>query len=740
MKEVLSESFKHTLMTQGYGDPFSVLGMHKSDKGGLFIRVCYPNADRIEVISFDESQVLGAMDKIHPFGLFQRNFPAAKNFFPYKLRIYFGDGRSYVSEDPYRFEPVLSDFDLHLMGEGTHKNLYDKLGAHLIRHQGVDGVLFAVWAPNARRVSVVGNFNTWDGRRHMMRNRAGHGVWEIFIPDLKEGEFYKYEIVDNRGQVLPLKADPVGFAAELRPNTASAIYNSKRYRWADEVWMNRRKEYQDPLHKPMSIYEVHLGSWRRNSLEGNRFLTYRELAQELPEYVKYMGFTHVEFLPVSEHPFDGSWGYQALGLYAPTARYGNPDDFKFLVDCLHQEGIGVIIDWVPAHFPKDTYGLDYFDGTALYEYADTRKGEQKDWGTKVYNYGRNEVANFLLANALFWLREYHIDGLRVDAVASMLYLDYARKDGEWVPNQYGGHENIEAISFLRRLNEWVYAENSGAVTFAEESTSWPMVSRPTYVGGLGFSFKWNMGWMNDSLQYMHRESVHRKYHQSEMTFSLVYAFNENFILPLSHDEVVHGKGPLIDKMSGDMWQKFANLRAYFGFMYAHPGKQLLFMGNEFAQDHEWRYDDSLSWNELLNPQHSGVQRLVKDLNALHVEEPALHQLDFEEAGFEWIDGSDVEHSVISFIRKSKDPDDFVVCVSNFTPQPLYNYKVGVNRAGIYTEIFNSDNPIYGGSGVGNFGDLKTDNNGWNFKRYALNLTIPPLATIILKPKVLQKEE
>ncbi len=740
MKENLSASFKHILMSEGYGDPFSVLGIHKSDNGGLFIRVCYAGADKIEVISYDETKVLGVMDKIHSYGLFQLNLPEEKEFFAYKLHVYFLDGRNYIMEDAYRFEPVLSDFDLHLINEGTHKNLYDKLGAHLMRHQGVDGVFFAVWAPNAKRVSVVGNFNTWDGRRHMMRNRAGRGVWEIFIPNLVEGEFYKYEIVDNKGQVLPLKADPVGFAAELRPNTASAVYNPKRYQWNDKAWMDARKENQDPLHKPMSIYEMHLGSWRRNSMEGNRYLTYRELARELPEYIKYMGFTHVEFLPVSEHPFDGSWGYQTLGLYAPTARYGNPDDFKFLVDCLHQEGIGVIIDWVPAHFPKDTYGLDYFDGTALYEHADTRKGEQKDWGTKVYNYGRNEVANFLLANALFWLREYHIDGLRVDAVASMLYLDYGRKDGEWIPNQYGGHENIEAISFLRRLNEWVYAENTGAVTFAEESTSWPMVSRPTYLGGLGFTFKWNMGWMNDTLQYMHRDAVHRKYHQSEMTFSFVYAFNENFVLPLSHDEVVSGKGPLIDKMTGDRWQKFASLRAYFGFMYAHSGKQLLFMGDEFAQDHEWRYNDSLSWNLLLNWDHSGVQKLVRDLNHLHIEQPALHELDFEEAGFEWIDGADVEHSVISFIRKSKNPDDFLVCVSNFTPTTLYDYKVGVNQAGIYREIFNSDNMCYGGSGVLNSGDLHTLEMGWNFKRHSLNLTIPPLATIILKPEQLKKEE
>jgi len=734
MKEILSEKFKQHLMREGDGDPFSFLGMHETDdKKGVFIRVCYPGADKIFVLSADGKKELAVMDKIHPYGLFQARF-SDSSFFKYKLRICFLGGRYYEAFDPYAFGPTLSDFDLYLLGQGTHKNLYDILGAHLTEHEGIKGVRFAVWAPNARRVSVIGNFNTWDGRRHMMRNRANTGIWELFIPELVEGEYYKYEIVDNKGQVQPLKADPIAFHAELRPNTASIVYDPKRYVWSDSLWMKKRKEQQDPLHQPMSIYEVHLGSWRRNSLEQNRFLTYRELAKELPEYVKYMGFTHVEFLPVSEHPFDGSWGYQAIGLYAPTSRYGTPDDFKFLVDSLHQAGIGVIIDWVPAHFPKDKYGLDYFDGTALYEHADNRKGEHKEWGTKVYNYGRNEVSNFLLANALFWLREYHIDGLRVDAVASMLYLDYGRKSGEWVPNQYGGHENIEAIQFLRRLNEWVYAENSGALTFAEESTSWPMVSRPTYVGGLGFSFKWNMGWMNDSLQYMHRESVHRKFHQSEMTFSFVYAFNENFVLPLSHDEVVHGKGPLIDKMTGDKWQKFANLRAYLGFMYAHPGKKLLFMGNEFAQDHEWRYDDSLSWNLLLNERHSGVQKLVKDLNELHRDQPALSMFDFEEKGFEWIDGSDVEHSVISFMRKTDDEKDFIVSVSNFTPVPLYNYKVGVPIGGVYHEIFNSDNLRYGGGDVLNKGDLIASDKGWNFKPFALNLTLPPLSTIYLKRK------
>ena len=734
MKDNLSPSFMHQMMTCGYGDPFTILGMHPSDVSGVFIRVCYPGADKIEVLSYEEEETLATMNRIHEYGLFQANFPNIKEFFKYKLRIFFTGGHSYVTEDPYRFQPILTDFDIHLLCEGTHKNLYDKLGAHLMTVDGVKGVFFAVWAPNASRVSVIGNFNTWDGRRHMMRNRANTGMWELFIPGLVEGEYYKYEIVDNRGQVLPLKSDPLAFYAEVRPNTASIVYDPTRYIWQDKEWMEQRKETADPLHKPMTIYEVHLGSWRRNSLEGNRFLTYREMAKELPEYVKYMGFTHVEFLPVSEHPFDGSWGYQTLGMYAPTSRYGSPDDFKYLVDTLHQNGIGVIIDWVPAHFPKDAHGLANFDGTALYEHADVRKGEQLDWGTKIYNFGRNEVANFLLANALFWLREYHVDGLRVDAVASMLYLDYSRKPGEWIPNEFGGRENIEAINFLRRLNEWVYAEQSGAVTFAEESTSWPMVSRPTYLGGLGFTFKWNMGWMHDTLDYMHQDPIYRKYRQNEITFSFVYAFHENFVLPLSHDEVVHGKGPMIDKMPGDTWQKFANLRGYYTYMYAHPGKKLLFMGNEFAQDREWKFNDSLAWHLLLNSNNVGIQRLIKDLNELHKTEKALYELDFEEKGFEWIDGSDADRSVVSFKRKAKDSEDFIIVVSNFTPVVWENYKVGTDEAGVYEEIFNSDNLKYGGSDVLNKGDLQTVVPGWNFKEYALNLTLPPLATIILRPK------
>lgn len=726
----LSQHFMNHMMTHGHGDPFTVLGMHFADEGGIFIRVCFPEAEHIDIVTPDGKKIC-TMNKIHDKGLFQADFPDKKKFFAYRLLIHFYNGFGMLTEDAYRFSPTLSDYDMYLINTGNHKNLYDVLGAHVITHEGVKGIRFAVWAPNAQRVSVVGRFNGWDGRRAMMRNRAGKGFWEIFIPHLKEGELYKYEIVNNKGQILPLKTDPVGFWTEMRPNSASIVYNPTRYQWNDKKWIQKRKK-ADALHEPLSIYEVHLGSWRRNSLEDNRWLTYREMAKELPEYLHYMGFTHVEFLPVSEHPFDGSWGYQTLGLYAPTSRYGTPDDFKFLVDTLHQEGFGVILDWVPAHFPKDAHGLAHFDGTELYEHPDPRRGEQEEWGTKVYNFGRTEVSNFLLANALYWIREFHIDGLRVDAVASMLYLDYGHAPGKWLPNIYGGRENLEAIAFLRKLNEWVYAEELGATISAEESTAWPMMSRPTYLGGLGFTYKWNMGWMNDTLRYIHRESVHRKYHQDELTFSFVYAFNENYILPLSHDEIVSGKGPILDKATGDMWQKFATVRAYYAFMFGHPGKQLLMMGDEFAQDHEWKYDGSLSWHELLDARHSGVQRMVKDLNELHKTQKPLYELDFEREGFEWIDGSDFEHSIVSFIRKAKDENDFIIVVSNFTPAVYHNYRIGTNIGGIYEEIFNSDNTIYGGSGILNSGELQTKEENSDGKKYTLELTIPPLATIMLR--------
>ncbi|MBO7257385.1 MAG: 1,4-alpha-glucan branching protein GlgB, partial [Alphaproteobacteria bacterium] len=590
-----------------------------------------------------------------------------KEFVPYYFRITLYDDNTYDAEDTYRFWPVLGDMDLYLFGEGTHYKSYEKLGAHLITHQGVEGVSFAVWAPNAKRVSVVGSFNDWDGRRHLMRPRGSSGIWELFIPGLKEWDMYKYEIVGANGDLLPLKIDPVGFAYEMRPKTGTLVFNRNAYEWQDSEWIKEGRAKANDLSSPISIYEVHFGSWRRNSLEGNRWLTYREMAEELPAYVKYMGYTHVEFLPLAEYPFDGSWGYQSTGLYAPTSRYGTPNDFKYLIDKLHEAGIGVIMDWVPAHFPKDAFGLCQFDGTALYEHADPKKGEHKDWGTKIYNYSRAEVANFLLSNALFWIREYHIDALRVDAVASMLYLDYSRKEGEWIPNEYGGRECIEAIHFLRRLNELVFGENNGATTFAEESTSWPMVSRPTYIGGLGFGYKWNMGWMHDTLKYIAEDPIHRKYHHNQLTFSMIYAWTENFALPISHDEVVHGKGSMFNKMPGDEWQKFANLRAYYTYMFTHPGKKLLFMGNEFAQDWEWNSEESLRWHLLDYPMYKGMQNCVRDLNLMYKGNAPLYEEDFDSRGFEWIDHSDCDDSVISYIRRGHNYDDYVIVVCNFTP-------------------------------------------------------------------------
>ena len=744
MKYLPSSEIIKDIETTGYGDPFAVLGMHEGADGGLFIRVFEPDAERIEVAVLDFKTgrigaVKGFMEKISSAGLFQAEYPKGTDFFTYLLKITLKNGAVYEAIDPYQFLPVLSGEDVYLISEGTQKNLYDKLGAHLTEHQGVKGVHFAVWAPNAYRVSVVGPFNNWDGRRCVMRPLGGSGVWEIFMPGLKAGELYKYEIINKDGVPMPLKSDPVGFFQEVRPKNASVVYDLSSYKWQDEGWVKEGRKQANALSAPISIYEVHLGSWRFNVEEG-RPLSYREMAEQLPAYVKESGFTHVEFLPVTEHPFDGSWGYQVIGMYAPTSRYGTPDDFKALVDALHNAGIGVIIDWVPAHFPKDANGLSFFDGTALYEHEDIRKGEHLGWGTKVYNYGRSEVANFLLSSALFWIREYHVDGIRVDAVASMLYLDYDREPGKWLPNEYGGRENIEAIAFLRTFNEWVYAEKADVVTFAEESTAWPMVSRPTYLGGLGFTFKWNMGWMHDTLQYMHRDPIARKYHQNEITFSFVYAFSENFVLPLSHDEVVHGKGPLIDKMPGDWWQKRANLRACLAFMYAHPGKKLLFMGGEFGQTTEWHYDQSLSWHLLENPEHRQIWQLVLDLNRLYKEESFLGELDFSPEGFEWIDGSDVDNSVVSFIRKGKKKDEVLMVVCNFTPVVRPNYRVGTDTPGVYEEILNTDDAKYGGSGVVNLGPLQTQAPGWNFKKYALNLTLPPLAVVFIRLKQAMPEE
>jgi len=630
--------------------------------------------------------------------------------------------------------PFLTDYDLHLLSEGTHYRSHEKLGAHLAEKDGVQGVRFAVWAPNAERVSVFGDFNNWDTGAHPMHSRGGSGIWESFVPGVGPGSLYKYRIDSRYNGYKVDKADPYGFAAEIRPQTASKVWDLSGYSWGDREWMAGRGR-RHATGAPISIYEVHLGSWRRVPEEGGRWLTYSELAHQLVEYVTHMGFTHVELLPVTEHPFDGSWGYQTVGYFAPTSRFGTPNDFMYLVDTLHQHGIGVILDWVPAHFPSDEHGLAYFDGTHLYEHADPRQGQHPDWGTLVFNYGRREVSNFLLSNALFWFEKYHIDGLRVDAVASMLYLDYGRREGEWIPNRYGGRENIEAVEFLRRFNELSYREHPDVLTLAEESTAWPMVSRPTYLGGLGFGYKWNMGWMHDMLDYMSKESIYRKYHHGNITFGLVYAFSENFVLPFSHDEVVHGKGSMIGKMPGDDWQKFANLRLLYGFMTAHPGKKLLFMGQEFGPWREWNHDTSLDWSLLEHPPHAGLQRWLRDLNTLYRGEPALHELDCEAAGFEWIDCNDSESSVVTFLRRGANPEDAVLFACNFTPVPRHNYLVGAPAGGAWREVLNSDAPLYGGSGQGNMGGVQAAPVGAHGRPYALNLTLPPFGIVAFKRAV-----
>jgi 1,4-alpha-glucan branching enzyme len=617
---------------------------------------------------------------------------------------------------------ALTPFDHHLVTQGTHLGLHHKLGAHVADECGRAWVRFAVWAPNARAVSVVGDFNGWDAGRHPMRSN-GSGIWETFVDGARAGALYKFHIVAESGEVLPLKADPLAQMQEMPPRSASVVAPGSRYAWTDSGWMNARAA--DMRRRPMSIYEVHLGSWGRNDSGG--FLTYRELAARLIPYVKEMGFTHIELMPLAEHPFYGSWGYQPLGLFAPSSRYGDPDDLRFLIDRAHGTGIGVILDWVVSHFPEDAHGLGRFDGTNLYEHADPRQGRQTEWNTLIYNYGRTEVANFLLCNALAWLEDYHVDGLRADAVASILYLDYAKKEGEWIPNVHGGRENLDAANFLRRLNEVIYERIPGAFTIAEESTAWPMVSKPTYLGGLGFGFKWNMGWMNDTLRYIKHEPVHRKYHHDDLTFGLIYAFHENFILPLSHDEVVYGKGSMLSKMPGDVWQKFANLRCYLSFFFTHPGKKLLFMGAEIAQWNEWDHEKSLDWHLLAKPDHHGMQALVRDLNHLYAGEPALHERDCESEGFAWIASHDQDNSVIAYVRYGADRSDFVVVVCNFTPVVRHGYRLDVPRGGRYREIFNSDSAYYGGTNVGNGGDVETNSQ-------TLALTLPPLGALILKPR------
>jgi 1,4-alpha-glucan branching enzyme len=646
----------------------------------------------------------------------------------YCLRFRRGEAQ-WEEGDPYRFPPILGETDLHFLAEGTHRRLYEKLGAHPATVADTEGVNFAVWAPNAQRVSVVGDFNGWDGRRHPMRKRHAAGVWEIFIPQLEAGALYKFETLGIHSELLPLKSDPLAFEQELPPSTASRVHGLPCHEWKDRVWMEGRGANQDRS-APISIYEVHLGSWRRG--ENNSFLDYDTLADYLIPYVSDLGFSHIELLPISEHPFSGSWGYQPIGLFSPTARFGPPEAFARFVDRCHQKGIGVLIDWVPAHFPNDAHGLVRFDGTALYEHEDPRLGFHRDWNTLIYNFGRREVANFLQANALFWLSYYHVDGLRVDAVASMLYLDYSRAPGEWIPNIYGGRENLEAVSFLQEMNKRVYGEFPGTITVAEESTAWPQVSRPVEFGGLGFGYKWNMGWMHDTLSYMSREPVHRSHHHHNLTFGLLYAFSENFILPLSHDEVVHGKGSLLAKMPGDRWQKFANLRAYLAFMWTHPGKKLLFMGGEFAQEGEWNHDRSLDWHLLADPSHRGMHALVRDLNRIYRASPALHRFDCEPRGFEWIDAADSSRSIFSYLRRGEVNEPPVAVACNFTPVVRHQIRLGVPKRGRWLERLNTDSIAYGGSNVGNLGAIEAQEMSWQGQPFSVELTLPPLATVVLE--------
>jgi len=626
---------------------------------------------------------------------------------------------------------LLTDFDLYLFNEGTHVRIFEKLGAHVVEADGTAGVAFAVWAPNAEGVSVIGDFNGWDFNANPLKPRQSSGIWEGFIPGIGQGTLYKYSIKPRFSWQRIEKADPFGFAAELRPRTGSMVWDLSNYQWQDQQWADRRREAQ-AFDAPISIYEVHLGSWRRVP-ETNGFLTYRDLAHQLAEYCQMMGYTHVELLPISEHPLDASWGYQTVGYFAPTSRFGSPDDFRAFVDILHQAGIGVLLDWVPAHFPRDAHGLANFDGTALFEHADPRQGEHPDWGTKIFNYGRNEVRSFLISNAVFWVEQYHIDGLRVDAVASMLYLDYSREAGQWVPNQYGGRENLDAISFLQRMNEVVHTECPGVLTVAEESTAWPQVTRPPYMGGLGFSFKWNMGWMHDTLAYVSQNSVHRRWHHNDLTFSLLYAFQENFVLPLSHDEVVHGKASMLNKVPGDAWQKFATLRLLYAYMWGHPGKKLLFQGLDFGQGDEWSETHSVDWHLLQYPYQAGLQRCVADIQRVYRSHPALFQVDFDWRGFEWLESHDNENSVFAFLRRGREPQDMVVVVCNFTPVPRYNYRVGVPTGGPWREILNTDSSLYSGSNVGNGGTVWALDEGWAGQPHSVCLTLPPLGAVYLRP-------
>jgi 1,4-alpha-glucan branching enzyme len=733
MKSTASIDNINRIVNTGHHDPFSILGAHVVTRGGkrfVVVRTFQPDAMEMFVIEKGDILLEHRMDKLNAEGFFEVILKDCSEVIPYKLKKVTNDNKIEIFYDPYSFLPTLTDYDLYLFNAGDHHRIYDKLGAHAIEVNGVKGAQFAVWAPNARSVSVIGNFNNWDRRRHAMRVLGESGVWEIFIPELNEGELYKFQVKTKSGNVLD-KTDPYATEMELRPRTASKINFLREYKWNDEKWLTQRAQ-SDHLGEPIAIYEVHLGSWARRPEENNRWLTYRELAEDLVAYVQERGYTHIELMPIMEHPLDASWGYQVSGYFSPTSRFGTPQEFMFFVDYCHQHDIGIILDWVPAHFPKDQYALGEFDGTHLYEHADPRKGEHQDWGTYIFNYGRKEVRNFLISNALFWIEKYHIDGLRLDAVASMLYLDYSRKEGEWIPNEFGGRENIEAIAFLRDTTRLVQQYYPGVLTIAEESTAWPGVTTSIEYGGLGFSLKWNMGWMHDMLEYFSKDPIYRAHHHNNLTFALLYAFTERFMLPLSHDEVVHGKASLLHKMPGDDWQKFANLRLIFGLMYGFPGKKMLFMGNDFGQRDEWNHDQSIDWHLAQYPPHAGIQKWITDLNKVYRSESALHQVDFHYSGFEWIDFHDSASSVITFLRKSHDGKQKVVIVCNFTPIPRYNYRIGVPEKGKYKEILNSDSSYYDGSNLGNAGEIKTESIAHHGRPYSLNLFLPPLAAIFLK--------
>jgi len=715
----------NSFLSGTHSDPFRILGPHRVGDD-LAIRAFRPDAQKIEIILNREANEPIAAERIHRDGFFCATVPGATRDLDYRLCLQSRDGSKQLTRDPYQYGPLMGEVDLHLFAEGQHWKIYEKFGAHLRTIGGEAGVYFAVWAPNAQRVSIVGDFNGWDGRVNPMRKLLGSGVWELFLPGVKEGAHYKFEIRTQVGALL-LKSDPFAFFNQHGISTSSLIYNLERYKWNDAQWMEARRTRDWPK-SPVSIYEVHLGSWRRCADEGNLHLSYLEFAETLLPYVLEMGYTHIELLPIAEHPFEGSWGYQVTNYYAPTSRFGTPDELRHFIDACHQAGIGVIMDWVPAHFPKDAHALAEFDGTHLYEHMDPRQGEQLDWGTLIFNFGRNEVRNFLIGSALFWLDQYHIDGLRVDAVASMLYLDYSRQPGQWIPNVYGGRENLDAIYFLKRFNEVCYERFPGIITIAEESTAWPGVSRPTYLGGLGFGFKWNMGWMHDFLQYMSLDPIYRRFHHGNITFSLLYAFQENFVLVLSHDEVVYGKRSLLSKMPGDEWQKFANLRMFLAWMYGHPGKKLLFMGSEFGQVNEWNHDTSLDWDLLQLPRHDGLRRLAQHLNYVYKNQAALWDQDDSYAGFEWIDFHDADNSVVAFLRKSR-AGDVIAFVVNATPVVHHNYRLGVPEGGFWREIINTDAETYGGSNVGNYGGVQSEDRQWMGRQYSILIHLPPLAVV-----------